>query len=399
MSLLLVNNASVWRDIWLIVISFVLFTGTIYIYFRLRTSTFNRVADLLEERVQMKTRQLVEKTIELEKLSLVASRTDNAVLIAGPNGTVEWVNEGFISRYKILSARAIGSSISRLGVHKGVDEEIATAVGEHRSRIFESDIVGADGNVLWISTTLTPIYDDSTGELRKILLVDADITSTKRMQEQIQRSLREKDVLLKEIHHRVKNNLQIIISLLNLQSGYIKDEATLKAVKDGQLRVRSMALVHEKFYQAEELLEINFGDYISKLCQYLYQAYGDRTNRVKVELNVDPVSLDMDTAMPCGLLVNEIVSNCYKYAFPDGHSGVISIDFHRLDGAVQLKIQDDGIGFPAGFDPLTAESLGMQLIQALTSQLDGNLEVERKVGTGFIVTFPYPKGHAGNPAA
>ncbi|MFM2136770.1 MAG: hypothetical protein RL021_2170 [Bacteroidota bacterium] len=393
----LLYTASIWRDIWLIIISFLLFTGTIYIYFRLRTSTFSRVADLLEERVQMKTRQLVEKNMELEKLSLVASRTDNAVMIAGPNGLVEWVNEGFISRYGILSSAALGNKVGRLGVYQDVDREIEQALKERHSCIFESEIKGSDGRVRWISTTLTPIYDDSTGDLRKILFVDADITSTKSMQEQIRRSLKEKDVLLKEIHHRVKNNLQIIISLLNLQSGYIKDEATLKAVKDGQLRVRSMALVHEKFYQAEELLEINFGDYISKLCQYLYQAYGDRTDRVKVQLNVDPVGLDMDTAMPCGLLVNEIVSNSYKYGFPDGHTGTITIDFHRLDGAVKLQIQDDGIGFPAGFEPLKAESLGMQLIQALTSQLDGNLEVERKAGAGFTVIFPYPKAHSGNP--
>jgi two-component sensor histidine kinase/PAS domain-containing protein len=388
---------SLWRDIWLIVISFLLFTGTLYIYFRLRSSTFSRFADLLEERVQIKTRQLVEKNIELEKLSLVASRTDNAVLIAGPGGVVDWVNEGFIARYRKTSVDVIGSKISLLGVHERVEAEIAAAITERHSRIFESHFVNGEVD-LWISTTLTPIYDENTQELRKLLFVDADISATKKMQEQIQRSLREKDVLLKEIHHRVKNNLQIIISLLNLQSGYIKDAATLKAVKDGQLRVRSMALVHEKFYQAEELLEINFGEYIDKLCQYLYQAYGDRTDRIKIKLNVDPVGLDMDTAMPCGLLVNEIVSNSYKYAFPDGYSGSITIDFHRLDGAVQLKIQDDGIGLPAGFLFESAESLGMQLIQALTSQLDGNVEVDRKNGTAFSVIFPYPKHTGGNPA-
>jgi len=204
--------------------------------------------------------------------------------------------------------------------------------------------------------------------------------------------------LLNEIHHRVKNNLQIIISLLNLQSGYIKDESTLKAVKDGQLRVRSMALVHEKFYQAEELLEINFGEYIEKLCHYLYQAYGDKTERIKILLNVDSIGLDMDTAMPCGLLINEIVSNAYKYAFPGSREGTISIDFHRNQGLVTLSIKDTGVGLPADFQEDASETLGMQLIQALTGQLDGNLTVDRNNGAGFSVTFPYPRPSAGNPA-
>ena len=388
---ILIYNESLWRDVWLIIISFLLFTGTIYVYFRLRAGAYSRFAVLLEERVQVKTRQLVEKTIELEKLSLVAAKTDNAVLVAGPTGIVEWVNEGFIIRYQLDAADVIGNKVSNMGVHHHAEQVIQKVIDEKRSHIFESFFSSDTGNQRWISTTLTPIYEESNAKLKKLLFVDADITSTKLMQEQIQRSLKEKDVLLKEIHHRVKNNLQIIISLLNLQSGYIKDEATLKAVKDGQLRVRSMALVHEKFYQAEELLEINFGDYIEKLCQYLYQAYGDKTDRVQIRLNVDPVGLDMDTAMPCGLLINEIVSNSYKHAFPGENTGVITIDFHRNDGLILLKIKDNGVGLPANIDVTATETLGMQLIQALTGQLDGNLDVERDNGTCFSVVFGYPK--------
>lgn len=394
---ILLYTESLWRDVWLIIVSFLLFTGTLYVYFRLRTSTFSRFTELLEERVQFKTRQLVEKNMELEKLSLVASGTGNAVLIAGPTGNVEWVNEGFLQRYGVSYNSVIGSRINLLGIHHNVDSEIAVAVAEKHSRTFESYLVKDHGREKWISTTLTPVFDEVNGVLKKLLLVDADITSTKQMQQQIERSLKEKDVLLKEIHHRVKNNLQIIISLLNLQSGYIKDESTLKAVKDGQLRVRSMALVHEKFYQAEELLEINFGEYIEKLCQYLYQAYGDKTDRIKIRLNVDPIGLDMDTAMPCGLLINEIVSNAYKYAFPGSKEGNILIDFHRSNGFITLSIKDNGVGLPADFQEEGSETLGMQLIQALTGQLDGNLVIERNNGVSFSVTFPYPRTGAGNP--
>lgn len=367
-----------------------MFIGTVYVYFRLRSSNFRRVRRLLEERVEIKTRQLTEKNLELEKLSLVASRTDNAILIASPNGKIEWVNDGFIHLIGTNKENVINKTLSEINVYSNIDEEIRAVIKNQHSRIFESHVTINHIQNLWISSTLTPIYDDE-GTLKKLVLVDSNITKSKNLQKQIEASLMEKDVLLKEIHHRVKNNLQIIISLLNLQTGYIKDEVTLKAVKDGQSRVRSMALVHEKFYQSDELSEINFGDYIEKLCHFLYQSYGDKTDRIDLQIKGDKQGLDMDTAMPCALLVNEIVSNAYKYAFPDQKKGTIQIVFKKLNGKMFLLIQDDGVGFPDEYDLEKSESLGMQLIQALTNQLDGELKVSRENGTSFEISFPYPK--------
>ena len=275
-------------------------------------------------------------------------------------------------------------------MYTNVDNEINEAIKNQHSRIFESSVTTYNVQNVWISSTLTPIYDED-GSLKKLVVVDADITAGKKMQQQIESSLKEKDVLLKEIHHRVKNNLQIIISLLNLQSGYIKDEVTLKAVKDGQSRVRSMALVHERFYQSDTISEIDFSDYIKKLCQYIFQSYGDKTERIDVQIVGDNVSLDMDTAMPCGLLINEIVSNAYKYAFPGQLSGRILIELKRLNNRIFIKVQDNGVGFPEEYDLAKSESLGMQLIQALTSQLDGELKVSRENGTSFEISFIYPK--------
>ena len=384
------NPTPFWRDVLLIIISFLMFIGTLYTYFRLRSSNFIRVRRLLEERVEVKTRQLTEKNLELEKLSLVASRTDNAVLIASPDGQIEWVNDGFIRLMGIPKEKLINKILSEINVYTNINNEIREAIKNQHSRIFESNVTTYNIENLWISSTLTPIYDED-GTLKKLVVVDSDITAGKNMQKQIETSLKEKDVLLKEIHHRVKNNLQIIISLLNLQTGYIKDEVTLKAVKDGQSRVRSMALVHEKFYQSDELSEIDFAEYIEKLCHYLYQSYGDKTDRIDVQIKGDKIGLDMDTAMPCGLLVNEIVSNAYKYAFPDQEKGTILIEFKKSNGKMTLFIHDNGIGFPIEYDLEKSESLGMQLIQALTSQLDGELKVSRENGTTFEVSFPYPK--------
>ena len=364
--------------------------GTLYVYFRLRSSNFRRVRRLLEERVEVKTRQLTEKNLELEKLSLVASRTDNAVLIAAPDGQVEWVNDGFIRLIGIPKEKLIDKKLTDINVYTNIENEISEAIKQQHSRIFESNVTTYNVENLWISSTLTPIYDED-GLLKKLVVVDTDITAGKNMQKEIEKSLKEKDILLKEIHHRVKNNLQIIISLLNLQTGYIKDEVTLKAVKDGQSRVRSMALVHEKFYQSNELTEIDFAEYIEKLCHFLYQSYGDKTGRIDIQITGDRIGLDMDTAMPCGLLVNEIVSNAYKYAFPGNDKGIILIELKKSNGRMTLTINDNGIGFPNDFDFEKSESLGMQLIQALTNQLDGELKVLRENGTSFRISFPYPK--------
>ncbi len=384
------HSTAFWRDIWLITISFLMFLGTIYIYFKLRTSTFRRVRKLLESRVEVKTRQLSEKNFELEKLSLVASKTDNAVLVTDATGKIDWVNDAFL-RMTGGSHEIIGKNVADIKIYEHVPEAIAEAVGEKKSKIFESKILSENNTETWISSTLTPIFDEKNN-LKELVFVDTNITASKVLENQIKASLHDKDVLLKEIHHRVKNNLQIIISLLNLQSGYIKDEQTLKAVKDGQNRVRSMALVHEKFYQAEELTEINFTEYVEKLNQFLFQSYGDRSDRVKLVIEADKIAFDMDTAMPCGLLINEIVSNSLKYAFPDEREGEIKIELHKQpDQRIRMNISDNGVGLPPEIDIEHAESLGLQLIYALTSQLEGELEFSQENGTKFSVTFKYPK--------
>jgi two-component sensor histidine kinase len=386
---------SFWRDFSLVALAFIMFLGTMWIYFKLRSGTFRRVRRMLEERVEIKTYQLSEKNKELEKLSLVASRTDNGVVIADNEGIVEWTNEAFSRQLHLSESEhraLIGKRLADTGIYDDIGQIIIEAIGGKKSRRFESQIVREGKETLWISSTLTPVYDEDE-KLKKMVLVDTDITSSKQMEEEIINSLKEKEILLKEIHHRVKNNLQIIISLLNLQSDYIKDEQTLKAVTDGQNRVRSMALVHEKFYQGENLTEIDFKEYSEKLCRYIYQSYGDGSDRIQIHITSDsPVAFDMDTAMPCGLLINEIVSNCYKYAFPDGRKGEITISFRKKSDKQELMIiEDNGIGLPQNFQIDSSDSLGMQLIQALTSQLDGNIKVFNDGGTRFEIEIPYPK--------
>jgi len=204
-------------------------------------------------------------------------------------------------------------------------------------------------------------------------------------EEKIKASLEEKEVLLKEIHHRVKNNLQIISSLLNLQSKYTGDINTLDIFQDSKNRIRSMALIHEILYQSGDFSKINFSDYIQKLLNYIRRSYGID---VRITLNVEEIPLDMDRAMSCGLIINELVSNSFKYAFPEGR-GEVWIDFYSENGKdFIIKIKDSGAGIPEDLDIYNTDSLGLQLVFNLVEQLDGMMEVCRTGGTMFTIRFP-----------
>ena len=216
--------------------------------------------------------------------------------------------------------------------------------------------------------------------------VGIDITERKLAEAQIQASLREKEVLLQEIHHRVKNNLQVISSLLDLQSQQLEESAMLEVFRESQNRVKSMALVHEKLYQSKNFAKINFAEYTESLVKYLFKAYELHSGNITLELYIDEVTLNIDTAIPCGLIINELVSNALKYAFPDNRAGTISISLHSgANHHFTLIIKDDGVGLPRDWDFKNAKSLGLQLVKVLTKQLKGTIEIDRSRGSQFRV--------------
>ncbi|MBW8041648.1 MAG: hypothetical protein FVQ85_16855 [Planctomycetes bacterium] len=217
--------------------------------------------------------------------------------------------------------------------------------------------------------------------------LQAEVAERMRDEDIIKESLKEKEVLLKEIHHRVKNNLQVISSILNLQSKYIEDEGAKKVFRDGQSRVRSMALVHEKLCEAEDLAKIDFTEYIRSMTGDLFRLHGI-SQAISSKIDVKDVFLDINTAIPCGLIINELVSNALKYAFPDEREGEICIGLYPdKDGRFSLVIKDNGIGFPKDLDFRKTESLGMQLVIMLVEQIGGTIELERKEGAVFTITF------------
>jgi PAS domain S-box-containing protein len=230
---------------------------------------------------------------------------------------------------------------------------------------------------------------DAAGEIAGICGIARNITERTRAEEQIRASLAEKEVLLREIHHRVKNNMQIISSMINLQSRTIQDERSRDVFRDCQGRVRTMSLVHEKIYRSGDLAHINFGDYLRSLSTQLVTSYARKGIDVKVES--DDVPVGIDTAIPCGLIVNELITNALKHAFPDARNGTVRIRFSRVQGAdVALTIHDDGIGFPEHFDLSASPSLGLKLVQALVKQIGGTLQIRRDHGTEFTITFRIP---------
>ncbi len=203
----------------------------------------------------------------------------------------------------------------------------------------------------------------------------------------IKKSLEEKNLLIKEIHHRVKNNLMVISGLLNLQSRYIHDKNDLEFFKESQSRAKSMALIHERLYQSDNFKSIDFGEYIVKLSNDLFHTYNCDASHVKFDIEVENIMVDVDTAIPLGLIVNELLSNSLKHGFPDARSGDIKIKFHRYHDKLQLIVKDDGIGLSGKIDYKNTDSLGLQLVNLLTGQIDGELEVNMNGGTEFIISF------------
>lgn len=245
-----------------------------------------------------------------------------------------------------------------------------------------------DGTIRHTHTRGEVIRDKEGNPVRMFGMVQ-DITERKNVEEQIVASLKEKEMLLREIHHRVKNNMQVISSLLWLQSGYIKDKKYLEMLRDSQNRITSMSLIHEKLYRSKDLAKIEFNEYIRDLANGLFQYHGVKTGTIELKINVDNVSLGILHAIPCGLLINELITNSLKYAFPKDRNGEISVSLHLNDeNVVELKVSDNGVGIPSDVDFRKTESLGLRLVTILAEdQLQGKIDLDRSRGTEFIIKF------------
>ena len=226
----------------------------------------------------------------------------------------------------------------------------------------------------------------------KMIGLEKEVAERKRTEEALRASLREKEALLQEIHHRVKNNMQVISSLLSLQVRHMSNEECRRVLIEGQTRIRSMSMVHEQLYQSQDLSNVDLAAYIRKLADHLFSLFLPDSPRVAFATDLEDLRLDINAAIPCGLILNELLSNALRHAFPGDRTGRVRAATRRKpDGSLEIRVEDDGVGLPKGLDFRQAESLGLQIVNLLADQLEATLEVDQTKGTAFILTFKEPK--------
>ncbi len=271
-----------------------------------------------------------------------------------------------------------------------VEESLRRALEENVPYDIEMRIIRPDGEMRTIHTVACLNLDDE-GRPFSMLGSALDITERKRAEEQIRASLREKEVLLQEIHHRVKNNLNVIVGLLDLQADTVQDPVALQAFADSRRRIRSMALIHEKLYRSPDLASIGADEYVQEVVDYLAGAYEGRGQPATLEVQVEDVPLDIDTAIPCGLIINELVANALEHAFPDDRdeatASEVTVDRRVEDGQYLWTVSDNGVGLSPDLDFRNTQSLGLQLVNLLTEQLQGTITLDRTGGTSFTIAF------------
>ena len=257
-------------------------------------------------------------------------------------------------------------------------------VKKGKSKQFEVMMIAKEREY-WLEIFMNPIFD-TEGSVAEISLVAHDISEKKKSSIEIEDSLKEKEILLKETHHRVKNNLQVISSILNLQSSFIDDDKTLEILQESRNRIRSMAIIHENLYRTEDFSSINFSNYFDNLTRSLISSYRIE-EEVVLKSDLQEIDLLLDQAIPCGLLVNELITNALKYAWKTGEVGTITMKLSEENSIVTLEISDNGVGLPVAFENMKSDTLGLQLVETLVEQLDGEIEVDVKNGTKYLIKF------------
>jgi PAS domain S-box-containing protein len=300
---------------------------------------------------------------------------------------VTMINKGFEEIFGYTENEIVGLDLDKIIVPEGLEEEAATLTRSTKTYRISSRRTRKDGSFVDVLIYGVPVIVN--GRTIAVYGIYVDITDRIEAENQIKQSLKEKEVLLSEIHHRVKNNLAVITGLLELQGYNTDSEEAKKVLKDSQLRINSMALIHEKLYQSENLSEIQFDVYIEELLQVISKSHVSKEKPIHVEIDAEPVPLTITQAIPCGLLLNEIVTNSLKHAFEGRSEGVIRITFKKTGDKLQLSIGDNGVGLPENYKEIKSKSLGMTLINTLAKQLEAEMFIDTREGTRYDLIFDY----------
>lgn len=338
-------------------------------------------------------RKLAEKALEQseEKYKTIAENVDVGIYrtTAGSNGRFVEANPAMLRMFGYRSKKEFMKTAVNCLYQNSEDREKFQKKMDRDGFVKDEELAlrRKDGTGFLGEVCAVAIRDEK-GHVRFYDGIVEDITERKRAEEKLRASLKEKEVLLREIHHRVKNNLQIISSLLNLQSRYIRDPSALEMFKESRDRVRSMALVHEKLYSSEDMANVDFSEYIQSLARHLCMAYGMNANGITVDVEARDVCLDINTSIPCGLIINELISNALKHAFRGRKRGKIRILLRQEQpDRYRMVVSDDGVGLPKDLDVQRVKSLGLQLVCMLVEQLQGEMTIKSGKGTSFEIAF------------
>ena len=330
------------------------------------------VKHALMENVLREEKSLAEEELQASEVRFHTFMRHSPALafIKDKSGRILYVNNASSDAEDIAAQLRADTSVFESGEPSRTIEEVTIAGGQVRQML-----------------CFRFIFDDAAGR-RLLGGVSVDITEQKAAERALSETLTAKDVLLREVHHRVKNNLQTISSLLNMQAELLPDFAARHALRDAQRRVHSMALIHEQMYGDKDMDEVDFGEYAKRLTRDLFDSFGVQAGRVRLRFALDPVSLAMDQMIPCGLILNELVTNSLKYAFPGERAGEILVSLRCGDGrTVTMAVADNGVGLPPANEGKRSESLGTRIVEILTRQLGGSLDRQSGGGVSSTVTF------------
>lgn len=335
--------------------------------------------------------ELQQRISELERFRALLDETNDAIFLSElPSGKFADFNSSACEQLgyspQEMSEMSINDIIApgKLEGMKGIIDNLIEGKQLKNRLTVETFLMRQDNSQInvEINISLVRFSDDAY-----MVMVARDITERKEFENALKSSLKEKEVLIREIHHRVKNNMQIISSLLNLQKQYVNDEEAVNVLLESQNRVKSMAMIHEKLYKTNNFSEINFGDYIKSLVDDLFRSYGADPVQIKKKMIFDEIMLGLETAIPCGLIISELVTNTLKYAFPNHMEGEFRIEMYEIEGLYHLIISDNGVGMPPDINFDKTETLGLILVNTLVNQLEGTVELESNNGTQFKIVF------------